>query len=298
MLPPFLQTRDEVRIVSPSSAIDNALIDNAKHILSAWGLHVSEGEFAREQFGRFAGTPQQRIYDLQNALDDPNVRAIICSRGGYGLMQIIDCIDFERFERNPKWLVGFSDITVLHNAISHLHIATIHSGMAQMLCEQLQTEQPIAMLKNILFGNIPDYIIENQQLNHTGNTDGKIIGGNLSVLFGLRGTPFDLNFENKILLIEDIGEKPHHIDRMLQNLRISGVFASLSGLLVGQFTDCEEDTQMRRSIYEMIAHCTRNCDYPVCFNFPAGHTDCNLPLILGANCNLKVNEKNAILKYW
>ncbi|MDR2824919.1 MAG: LD-carboxypeptidase [Prevotellaceae bacterium] len=298
MLPPFLHTNDEIRIISPSGAIDNSLIGNAKSVLSGWGLCVSEGKFAREKFGRFAGTPHQRIYDLQNALDDPNIHAIFCSRGGYGLAQIIDSIDFSCFEKSPKWLVGFSDITVLHSAISHLYIATIHGGMAKMLCEQAETEKPISCLKNILLGDFPEYIIENHALNRAGRATGEVVGGNLSVLFGLRGTPFDLNFTNKILLIEDIGEKPHHIDRMLQNLRMSGIFSSLSGLLVGQFTEYDEDPQMRHSVYETIADCTRNYDYPVCFNFPSGHTNFNFPIILGTESILEINEKEATLKFF
>ncbi|MCL1868219.1 MAG: LD-carboxypeptidase [Paludibacter sp.] len=296
MLPLFLKDNDEIRIVSPSGAIDENLIDGAEKTLSLWGLRVSEGKFARTRQGRFAGTIEQRISDLQNALDDENARAIFCSRGGYGLVQIIDKIDFSHFRKNPKWIVGFSDITVLHSAVSHFNIATIHSPMAKSLCEQPDSEPPV-LLKNILFGNFPEYHINNHEFNRAGNAQGKIIGGNLSVLFGLRGSGFEPDFREKILLIEDIGEKPYHIDRMLQNLRLSGVFSSLSGLLVGQFTEYEEDPLMLKTVYEIIADAVCNYSFPVCFNFPAGHTCNNLPVIFGTQSLLSVNENGVRLRF-
>jgi len=296
MLPFPLKNNDEIRILSPSGAIDKILIDEAKKTLAQWGYCVSEGKYAREKYGRFSGTPTQRIDDLQNALDDKNVRAILCSRGGYGLMQIIDKIDFSHFKKNPKWIIGFSDITVLHCAISHFNIATIHSPMAKALCECAQSE-PILHLKNILSGKISKFNIENHDLNRTGEAHGKIIGGNLSVLFGLRGTRYEPDFKGKILLIEDIDEKPYHIDRMLQNLRIGGVFSSISGLLVGQFTECEDDPLMLKTVYEIIADAVRDFDFPVCFNFPAGHTDNNFPVIFGVESVLSVNENAVKLHY-
>jgi len=297
MLPLFLKNNDEVRIISPSGVIDESLIDGAKKMLSQWGLCPSEGKFARSQYGRFAGTTTQRIADLQNALDDENVRAIFCSRGGYGLMQIIDSINFSNFKKNPKWIIGFSDITVLHSAVSHFQIASVHSPMAKNLCEQSDDCQPILHLKNIFFGNIPEYNIENHELNRTGIAHGEIIGGNLSVLFGLRSTKFEPDFAGKILLLEDVGEKPYHIDRMLQNLRIGNVFSSICGLLVGQFTEYEEDPQMLKTVYELIADAVRDFDFPVCFNFPVGHTDNNFPVVFGTQSVLNVSENGVNLKF-
>ncbi|MDR2854519.1 MAG: LD-carboxypeptidase [Prevotellaceae bacterium] len=297
MFPPFLKNNSQIRIVSPAGAIDAQWIDGATKVLSAWGLHVTEGQFARGSYGRFAGTPQERIADLQTALDDNNVNAILCSRGGYGLAQIIDSIDFSAFSKNPKWLIGFSDITILHNAISRLGIASIHGIMAKHLTEQTFSADPVMYLKNILFGNLPKYNIDTQALNRTGKAQAEIIGGNLSVLCGMRGTAFDLDFANKILFIEDIGEKPYQVDRMIQNLRISGVLASLSGLIVGQFSEYEEDESMHQTMYEIIATAVSNYDYPVCFNFPAGHVAYNLPLILGKTVSFEVNETKTVLEY-
>lgn len=290
MIPPFLQPSDEIRIISPSGAIDSCLIEGAKIKLESWGLKVTEGKYAHSKYGRFAGTSQQRINDLQSALNDKNVKAILCSRGGYGVAQIIDKIDFSEFITSPKWLIGFSDITILHNVINNLDIASIHGIMAKHLTELDENSEQIKCLHNILFGHKQTYSIPSHTLNRHGNGSGKIIGGNLSVLMGLRGSQFDLDYKNNILFIEDIAEKPYHIDRMMQNLRFSGALGQLSGLIVGQFSDCEEDPLMKLSIVEIITNSVKEYNYPVCFNFPAGHVDYNLPLIMGEMAYLEVNE--------
>ena len=297
MTPPFLQPADQIRIVSPSGTIDPKYIDGAKKVLFRWGLQVTEGEFARSEYGRFGGTQEQRVADLQQALDDPNVRAILCSRGGYGIAQIIDKLDFAAFEKNPKWLIGFSDITILHNVITNLGIASIHGIMTKHLTDLPKNSEQVQSLKDILFGKIPTYVIQTQPFNKIGIAEGKLIGGNLSVLFGLRGSQYDLPYKNNILFIEDIAEKPYHIDRMMQNLRFSGVLQQLSGLVVGQFSDCDEDPLMKQSISEIIAEAVKDYEIPVCFNFPAGHINYNLPLILGKKVHFKVNATNVQLKF-
>ncbi len=297
MLPPFLHPNDQIRIVSPSGAIDPGYIDGAKKALADWGLYVTEGEFARTEYGRFAGTKEQRIADLQAALDDPKVKAILCSRGGYGLSQIIDKLDFKKLLKSPKWLIGFSDITILHNAISNLGFASIHGIMAKQLTELPADCEQVEKLKKILFGKLPEYTIPNDPQNRTGKTTGKLIGGNLSVLAGMIGTSFDLPYKNNILFIEDIGEKPYHIDRMMNNLKLSGALAIISGLIVGQFSDCEEDPQMMQTINDIIFDAVKENEYPVCFGFPAGHVDYNLPLILGENIKLKVSASKTFIEY-
>ena len=287
---PILKPNDQIRIVSPSGSIHPELIDGAAKVLTSWGLQVTEGKFSRSECGRFAGTKEQRIADLQEALDDPNVKAILCSRGGYGIAQIVDKIDFTTFAKSPKWLIGFSDITILHNVITDLGIASIHGIMAKHLTELPADSEQVIRLKDCLFGNFPTYSIPPHQQNRTGQASGKLIGGNLSVLMALRGSQFDLPYQNNILFIEDIAEKPYHIDRMMQNLRFSGVLAQLSGLIVGQFSDCDEDPLMKQTVSEIILSAVSDYDFPVCFNFPAGHVDYNLPLILGANVSLNVNK--------
>jgi len=298
MLCPYLQSNDEIRIISPSGFIQPEYIDGAKRVLLKWNLNPTEGKFARAKHGRFAGTSEQRIQDLQEALDNPNVKAILCSRGGYGLARIIDKIDFTRFRENPKWIIGFSDITVLHNVVSTLGIASLHSIMTKHLTELPPDSQSIVLLKQILFGEqLPTYSLPSHPLNKVGKAGGKLIGGNLSVIMGLRGSKFDLNYQNNILFIEDVSEKPYHIDRLMQNLRLSGVFSQISGLVVGQFSDSEEDSSMDGSIYELIYNSVKEYNIPVCFNFPVGHMDENLPLIVGADVNFNVSKQQVSLSY-
>ena len=297
MNPPFLKLNDQIRIVSPSGKIHSELIDGAVKVLSSWGLQVTEGKFGRSEYGRFAGTKEQRIADLQEALNDPTVKAILCSRGGYGMAQIIDKLDFTIFAKSPKWLIGFSDITILHNVITNLGITSIHGIMAKQLTELPADSEQVIRMKDSLFGNFPMYSIPLHKLNRAGEATGKLIGGNLSVLMALRGSQFDLPYQNNILFIEDIAEKPYHIDRMMQNLRFSGVLAQLSGLLVGQFSECDEDPLMKQTISEIILNAVSDYTFPVCFNFPAGHVDYNLPLILGANVSFVVKETEAELTF-
>ncbi len=294
MIPPFLQSGHQIRIVSPSGAIDPAFIDEAKKVLTSWGLNATEGDFARNEYGRFGGTKEQRIADLQTALDDTNVKAILCSRGGYGVAQLIDKLNFTKFKANPKWLIGFSDITILHNAISNIGVASIHGIMAKHLTELPANSEQVLLMKNILFGQLPHYQLPAHKLNRTGNAAGKLIGGNLSVLVGMIGTPFDLPYEGNILFLEDIAEKPYHIDRMMQQLRLCGALSKITGLIVGQFSDCDEDPLMKQTIAEIIFEAVKEYNYPVCFNFPAGHVDYNLPLVMGAEVRVEMMEETIV----
>ena len=297
MIPSFLRAGDNIHIVSPSGAIQPGFIDGATKLLSSWGLKVTEGKYARTAYGRFSGTKDERVADLQQALDDPNVKAILCSRGGYGLAQIIDKIDFTSFAKSPKWLIGFSDITILHNAITALGIASMHGIMTKYLTELPEESDQITSFKNLLFGTPSNFSIKPEAENRLGQAEGKLIGGNLSVMMGMRSTPFDLDFHNNILFIEDVGEKPYQIDRMMQSLRLSGVLKQISGLVVGQFSDYDEDPLMMQSVAEIILAAVSEYDYPVCFNFPAGHVDYNLSFVLGEQAELFVETDKVHLNY-
>lgn len=297
MIPSFLRAGDNIHIVSPSGAIQPGFIDGATKLLSSWGLKVTEGKYARTEYGRFSGTKDERVADLQQALDDPNVKAILCSRGGYGLAQIIDKIDFSSFAKSPKWLIGFSDITILHNAITALGIASMHGIMTKYLTELPEESDQIMSFKNLLFGTPSNFSIKPEAENRLGQAEGKLIGGNLSVMMGMRSTPFDLDFHNNILFIEDVGEKPYQIDRMMQSLRLSGVLKQISGLVVGQFSDYDEDPLMMQSVAEIILAAVSEYDYPVCFNFPAGHVDYNLSFVLGEQAELFVDSDQVRLNY-
>ncbi|MDR1729788.1 MAG: LD-carboxypeptidase [Prevotellaceae bacterium] len=296
--PPYLIPGDKVAIVSPSGAVNQKYIDGAVKTLKSWQLNPVVGNFARETAGRFAGTDEQRLLDLQQALDDPSIRAVLCSRGGYGLMRIVEKLNFNAFIHNPKWLIGFSDITILHAAAIRKEMQSIHAVMARGLTENDLQADPIALLREILSGEIPgSYILPPNVLNRFGESTGTLVGGNLSVLYGLRGTAFDIQPQGKILFIEDLSEKPYHIDRMLQNFKLGGILSQLSGLLVGRFTEIEEDASFGKTLEEMIFSAVEDYDFPVAFNFPVGHVNYNLPVIHGAKVKMTVSETGGKIKY-
>ena len=292
-IPRRLKPNDKVVILSPSGKIEAQWVEGLKQVLEEYGLVVSVAEHTLCEAGRFAGTDEDRIADLQVAVSDPQVRAIFCSRGGYGLARIIDKIDFSPLNDDPKWVVGFSDITVLHNALSLVGVASIHGIMAKHIT--LRAEG-LDNLMAMLFGENVGYEVAYHEMNKVGEASGQLIGGNLSVLYGLRGTPFDLDYEGKILFIEDLSERLYHVDRMIQNLRLGGVFKQIKGLVVGQFTDIDEDDSFPGGVYGVISEAVKGCNIPVCFNFPAGHVDNNQPLKMGAEYSLKVTNEKTILK--
>jgi len=289
--------KHKIRIISPSGVISPDLIDGATDRLKSWGYEVSEGHFAREVFGRFAGTEEQRISDLQEAINDQNLTVILCSRGGYGLAQIIDRIDFTPLKQHPKWVIGFSDVTVLHTALSHLNIPSLHAVMAKHITQLPDEAESLQYFRRILKDEYPEYRIASDKLNREGIAVGKLVGGNLSVLMGLRGTPFEPDYQGALLFLEDIAEEAYHIDRMLQNLKLGGVFLKISGLVVGHFTNCTDDPLMHKTIREIILDATEGLDFPVCFGFPAGHEDKNFPLIMGREVTLKVEKSETILDF-
>ena len=265
-----------IRIISPSGVIDPSYIDGAIHRLRAWGSIVSEGAHARDAWGRFAGTDDDRLSDLVMALQDQSVDAILCSRGGYGLQRIID-----RIPPVTKPVIGFSDITALHQAAGLARQPSLHGIMCKHIATLPEESEELQLFRKALAGEPLEYRLPNHPLNRFGEAYAPIVGGNLSVLYGLQGTPFGLSkfsYQFPILLIEDIGERHYHIDRMMRNLRMSGVLAHLSGLIVGQFTDCDEDPLMKQTVYETIKEAVADCDYPVIFDAPFGHVEHNLPL--------------------
>ena len=269
---------NHIRIISPSGAIEPAFIEGAAERLRAWGYKVSEGAHARGRWGRFAGTDEDRLADLVEALNDPSVDAILCSRGGYGLQRIID-----RVPKITKPIIGFSDITALHQLSAISSQPSVHGIMCKHIATLPEESEPIQALKRLLAGDAIEYRWESHPLNTPGKACAPIVGGNLSVLYGLQGTKFGLTQsairdQFPILLIEDIGERHYHIDRMMRNLRMSGVLAHLSGLIVGQFSDCEDDPLMQQTVYETIKEVVADYNYPILFNAPFGHVEHNLPL--------------------
>ncbi len=293
-----------IRIISPSGVIEPSYIDGAHARLRAWGYKVSEGAHARNAYGRFAGTDEERLSDLIDALNDPTVDIILCSRGGYGLQRIID-----RVPPITKPIIGFSDITALHQLSALSHQPSVHGIMCKHITTLPEESEPIQAMKKLLSGETMEYRWTAHPLNRKGNASAPIIGGNLSVLYGLQGTPYGLasvisnfkfqisNDQKPLLLIEDICERHYHIDRMIRNLRMSGVLENLSGLIVGQFTDCEDDELMNQSVYETIREAVEDYDYPVVFNAPVGHVEKNMPLWLGTTAYLSVTPGGVLLHY-
>ncbi len=288
-----------IRILSPSGVIDSSYIDGATSRLRAWGYIVSEGAHARDEWGRFAGTDENRLADIVEAMNDASVDMILCSRGGYGLQRIID-----RVPEITKPLIGFSDITVLHQAAGIASQTTIHGVMCKHIATLPEDSEPLVALRRILAGESIEYRWESHPLNRAGEACAPVIGGNLSVLYGLQGTPYALRaifnspFSNShsqkpLLLIEDIAERHYHIDQMMKNLRMSGVLENISGLVVGQFSDCEGDPGMGCTVYETIKEAVADYDYPVVFNAPVGHVERNLPIRLHSSAQLLVSDAPA-----
>lgn len=281
--------------MSPSGVIDPAYIDGATARLRAWGVVVSEGRHARDVWGRFAGTDEDRLADIIEALNAPSVDVILCSRGGYGLQRIID-----RVPAITKPIIGFSDITALHQWSAISNQCSVHGIMCKHIATLPEDSEPIVALRKILNGEPIRYAWSSHPLNRHGHAEGPLVGGNLSVLYGLQGTKFSLQssaFSNQrpILLIEDICERHYHIDRMMRNLRMSGVLANIGGLVVGQFSDCDDDPQMNQTVYETVKEVVADYDYPVLFDAPVGHVERNLPLWLNRHTSIDSSTNGALL---
>ena len=293
---------ESILIISPSGAILPEYIDGAAKRLQAWGYKVTVSPHAYGEFGRFSGTDEERLADLQAALQDPSVDFILCSRGGYGLQRILDKVDLSSLNVNRSTLIGFSDITALHQLCTlHSPLSTIHGLMCKHIATLPDDSTALQLFRRALAREPITYTLPAHPLNRLGTTQATLVGGNLSVLYGLQGTPYDLNHvidahpEGVILFIEDICERHYHIDRMMNNLRMSGVLSRIKGLVVGQFTDCESDPLMNCTLYDTIAQNVAEYDYPVLFDFPAGHTEDNRPLYLNHPATLTVTGQSATL---
>ncbi len=297
--PPKLKIGDKAVVVSPAGKVDRELVYKAVSVLTDWGLKVEIAENALCESGRFSGFVEQRLSDLQKAMDDPEVKLIFCSRGGYGTVHLLDKLDFSRMKSNPKWVVGYSDITALHAALQANGIMSIHGPMAKHFSEEGAEDVSVSYIKSILAGQSLKYeipIIHNKHLNRKGKASGRLFGGNLAVFCGLMGTNVVRIPKNGILFIEDIGEAPYKVDRMIYQLKLAGVFDKISGLIVGQFTDYEEDNEMYNSLHQSILNAVSEYSFPVCFDFPIGHVKLNFPVIMGARASLCVKENQIIFK--
>lgn len=296
IIPPYLKEGDTVAIVCTARKISKKELEPAIKLLKHWGLNVKLGDTVGKEDHQFGGTDVQRAKDFQKMLDDKEVQAIWCARGGYGTIRMIDEVNFSSIETNPKWIIGYSDPTVLHCHIHNLGVATVHGQMCLEI--ENKTEATRNTLKNILFGNFDAIKFASDfKLNRTGHAKGQLIGGNLSVLSSVLGSKSTIKTEGKILFLEDLDEYLYHIDRMIHNLKRNGLFKNLAGLVIGGLTDMHDNTSpFGQSAEEIIANAVKEFNFPVCFNFPAGHSKDNRALIFGAETELIVTKNNVVLK--
>jgi len=296
--PPFLKPGDTIAIAAPARKISPEELLPAIRTFESWGLTVFLPSNIYAEFNQFAGTDEQRIADLQSLLDDDNIKAIICARGGYGTGKTIDKLDFSRFRSAPKWIIGYSDITILHSHVQqNLGIETLHATMPiNFKNGNAGTEESIAGLRKCIFGEIPEYYIPSDPLNRPGTAQGVLTGGNLSILYSQLGTPSDIDTDGKVLFIEDIDEYLYHIDRMMITLKRNGKLDSLTGLIAGGFTDMRDnEVPFGKTAKEIILECVNEYDYPLIFDFPAGHQSLNLPLIMGREVTIESSTESHII---
>ena len=294
--PSPLQKGQKVAIVAPAKSIGENDIDRAIEIFEAWGLEVVPGRYLFSTFHQFAGKDNQRAADLQSAINDPEVKAIFCVRGGYGTTRMIDRIDFNPLRRSPKWVVGFSDITAMLSQLHNLGMESIHGIMPGLFARE-GTEGAIESLRKILFGEEDAYFINPHPLNRYGTAKGNLIGGNLSILCHSIGTESDLVTDGAVLFIEDVDEYLYRLDRMMVQMKRSGKLENLAGLIVGHFTDMkdEKDVPFGKNPCEIVIEHVNEYGYPVCCGFPAGHHANNQALPISRHCTLKVDKFGGIL---
>lgn len=295
--PAYLKTGDCIGIPAPAKHIDPELIDNAVKVLENRGFRVKLSEHVKGKHFRFSGTDETRTADFQQLLDDPEVKMILCARGGYGAIRIVDRLDFSRFARQPKWIAGFSDITVFHShLLSVLGMESIH-GTMPLYFEKTGFDDPnLDTLLLAATGEKLTYQIEPHPLNRTGEATGELTGGNAAIVASLVGSRSQIETAGKILFLEDVGEIYYRLDRIMITLRRAGMFDHLAGLVVGTLSEMENDPEpgFGLSPEEIVLEAVSGYDFPVCFGFPAGHTHLNRALIMGRKAKLIVNENSTL----
>lgn len=295
LAPSYLTKGDTIAIVASARKISKQELAPTIAILKRWGLVVELGPNIYKEYNQFSGTDEERKQDLQWALNHKKAKAILIARGGYGILRIIDDIDFSSFIKKPKWLVGYSDVTVLHSHIQSLGICSLH---ATMPINFLKHEKATLSIKKLLFNQKQEYKIEAQPCNRTGTAEAEVVGGNLSLLYALSGSSSEVPYKNKILFIEDLDEFLYHVDRMMLQLKRSGKLEHLAGLIVGGMSELKDNSiSFGKTVEEIIMDSVKDCTYPVCFNFPAGHIDENMAFYLGRRARLEV-KANSVQFYY
>ena len=293
----YLKKGDTIGIIAPAGRIEVAKTDHAKRILESFGFKVQLAPFVHNDFYKFSATDEERLSDINAMIHDDSIGAIVCARGGYGSIRILEMIEFNHLTRNPKLVIGLSDITAYHLALNNLNIPSLHALMPNSFPEASDKKNTgIQSLIDGLTGKLTEIKAGGNALNLEGIATGKITGGNLSLIYALQGTPFAIDPTDKILFIEEVSEFHYQIDRMIQSLRLAGVFKKIKGLIVGQFTDCEPDN-FGFSIEDIILEALNGTDIPVCFNFPAGHIDQTQALPFGIEAVIKVKKENVMFNF-
>lgn len=295
--PPLLKAGDLIEIVSPASEIDPKLITGAADALSRQGFSVRIAQHAIGHCGSFSASANDRLSDLRHAFTDPCVKAILCSRGGYGCVHLLEALDALPIADSPKWLIGFSDVSALHALMLSKGIKSVHGSMAKALAQHPANFKPNRALIDLLtLGRMPDLVVDPHPYNHQGEATGTLVGGNLAVIQALISTPFSPFRPGSILYIEDIAEPIYKIERILYQLRMAGILSSAAGIILGQFTDYHPDRNYV-DMYDMIAPMLQGLNCPVAFGFPIGHIEENLPIVNGATATLTVTPHTTALTY-
>lgn len=303
-IPPYLKSGDTIGVTSPAGYITQEQIQPSVSQMQSWGFTVKVGNTIGKRDFTYGGTDEERLADFQQMLDDPTIKAIMCARGGYGFVRIIDKLDFSLFKRKPKWIIGFSDITVLHcHLAKNYGIASIHSKMCNSFPDDWSKAEPIQIetilsIKDALIGEQMGYTAPININNKPGKVDGILVGGNLSIIETLAGSDSDLDTKDKILFIEDTGEYLYSIDRMLWNLKRSGKLKNLKGLIIGGFKVKPDDVgeEFGKTIYDIVLEKVKEYHYPIAFDFPVGHQRNNFALKCGLNHTFIVNEAGSTLR--
>lgn len=295
-MPEYLRKGDTVGILATARKIDLVTLQPAIKLLESWGLKVVVGKTIGKEQNQLAGPDWQRATDFQEMLDNPNIKAIWAAKGGYGTVRIVDRIDFANFKKKPKWIIGFSDVTVLHSHINNMDIGTMHAIMA--ISVKTATPEAIASFKKALFGEKLEYHIPSHPFNKTGSAKGELVGGNLSVLYSIQGSESAVDMKGKILFLEDLDEYLYHIDRMMMNLKRNGSLKDLKGIIIGGMTSMNDnDVPWGHDSLQIIQDIAKDLKIPIVYNFPAGHIKDNRALILGKSVTLNVNEKESVLTF-
>jgi muramoyltetrapeptide carboxypeptidase len=297
-IPPYLKKGDTIGMVAPAGFMPIEKMQACIETLDSWGYTVQLGTTTHSQSANyFSGTDDERLADLQQMMDDRNIKAILCARGGYGVSRIIDQLNFKKFRKHPKWIIGFSDITVLHAHLYARHkIASLHAPMAAAFNDGETANPYILSLKNALEGKPGHYECPVHAFNKVGDTKGQLVGGNLSLLAHLIGTRSDFKTKGRILFLEDVGEYIYNVDRLLLQLKRSKKLDDLAGLIIGGFSETKDtDRPFGKTEYEVIFEQVRDFDYPMCFGFPVSHEKENYALKIGAQYHLQVTADQVSL---